>query len=457
MSQIKVTISHTLKESSSSLSILSISNSVLKKLKIPTAYPLQFRFSNRTQQVVCKSIQTSVSTIQVDTQTAKTLLIPDQCRLYISYHPELREIRIAPIFAILVTQVSKTYPPFGRLNGFCSELIRVAQQRHILAFVVTLKEMLKENVDSVSGWIYLNNKWIKEEFPCPQVIYNRVGSRKMENTNAFITFKQQLARKKIHLFNQTFLDKWNVHATLMDSKAISPFLPHTQLFEGPLTLKQMIEQHPTLFIKPIHGSLGRGIYRLKRTSYGIQSQYTTLNGQIHKHFDKLSSLYSYLIKRIKPSKYIIQQGIPILHYQERAVDFRALMQKNTKGEWAVTSMVARIGPANRFVSNIARGGELGKVTAILTKCMVPDPKTTRLRLLAVAKKVCEELEAKKAGQFGELGVDLALTNSGKIYLLEINSKPSKTEDTLASVSNKGRPSVHRLLDYTLFLSNISTN
>ena len=70
----------------------------------------------------------------------------------------------------------------------------------------------------------------------------------------------------------------------------------------------------------------------------------------------------------------------------------------------------------------------------------------------MAKLACEIIDVHHQGQFGELGVDLAITRSGKIYLLELNSKPSKADNTLTLPSPKGRPSVHRLLDYTLFLT-----
>jgi glutathione synthase/RimK-type ligase-like ATP-grasp enzyme len=456
MNQIKVTISHSSEDSPTSLSMISIPNSILKKLKVPTELPLRFRFSNRLHTVVCKANHSSTQELLLDKELAERLCIPNHIRLHLSYHRESRELRLSPIFAVLINQLSASNPPFSKLTPFCKELLHFANQRHTLAYVVTLKEILKEK-ESVTGWYYANNKWKKEEFPLPQVIYNRIGSRKIENTSTFTELKQKMVKKNIFLFNQTFLNKWDVHTALQGSKQLSVHLPHTHLFEGPLTLKTMVEKYNVVFIKPIHGSLGRGIYRIQKIPQGFQSQYTTLNGQIHKHFTKLSQLYSYLSKRVNPKKHIIQEGIPILHYTGRPIDFRALMQKNYQGEWAVTSMVGRMGPENRFVSNIARGGELSKVIGILSSCSIPQPKKVKQQLIQVARKVCEEVERANEGHFGELGVDLAITRTGNIYLLEVNSKPSKTDDTVANSSSKGRPSVHRLLDYTLFLTSLPTN
>jgi glutathione synthase/RimK-type ligase-like ATP-grasp enzyme len=446
----QVTISH-YSNTLSSLPVVTMSSSVLKKLEVPTDLPLRLSFSNYQAQVVCQGNNANTNMMQVDERLAKQLGIPEQCALHLSYHPYTQELRIGPVFAVLVSGLSKANPPFSVFNTFCQEVLHFARHRHVFAYITTLKELFKAE-GTVKGWTFTNNGWKKIECPYPQVVYNRISSRKIENTNTYTEIKKRMSEQKVHLFNQTFLNKWEVCVKLKEDRELLPHLPRTHMF-GPLTLKSMIEQFSVVFIKPIHGSLGRGIYRVSRTINGFESQYTTPNGQIQKHFNRLSELYSYLGKRVRAKNYIIQQGIPMLHKNGRAIDFRALMQKNGTGEWGVTSMVARIGPENRFVSNIARGGELNKVLPTLNRCNIANPKNVRLQLLRVAKKSCDVIEESYKNKFGELGVDLAITRSGKVYILEINSKPSKTEDSVQMTQSKGRPSVHRLLDYTLFLMN----
>jgi glutathione synthase/RimK-type ligase-like ATP-grasp enzyme len=448
MNHAQVTISH-YSNTLPSLPVVTLPSSVLKKLEVPTDLPLCLSFSNHHSQVVCQVNNANTNMMQVDERLAKQLGIPEQCALHLSYQQHTQELRIGPVFAVLVSGLSKANPPFSVFNTFCQEVLRFARQRHVFAYITTLKELFKAE-GTVKGWTYSDKGWKKIDCPYPQVVYNRISSRKIENTSTYTEIKKRMSEKKIHLFNQTFLNKWEVSERLKENKEILSHLPRTHMF-GPLTLKTMVEQYPVVFIKPIHGSLGRGIYRVCKTINGFESQYTTPNGQIQKHFIRLSQLYSYLVKRVKAKNYIIQQGIPILHKNGRAIDFRALMQKNGTGEWAVTSMVARIGPENRFVSNIARGGELNKVLLTLNRCNIANPKNVRLQLLRVAKKSCDVIEESYKNKFGELGVDLAITRSGKVYILEINSKPSKTEDSVQIAQSKGRPSVHRLLDYTLFL------
>lgn len=456
MNHAQVTINHH-SHSVPSLPTISISDSVLKKLQVPTGQSLRFYFSNQTCQVTCQNSSAQSNTVQIDGSLAAKLCIPENAQLQLSYVPQSYELKLGPIFAILVSGLSKADPPFARLNPFCEEVIRIAKHRHILAYVVTLSEVSKEESSTIEAWTFNNNHWRKERLPYPQVVYNRIPTKKIEESKAFTQLKNKFPDQKTQFFNATFLNKWEVHETLKDSKELEPYLPETQLFQGPLTFKSMIEKCPVVFVKPVHGSLGRKIYRISKKINGFQSQYSTPNGQLQKHFGRLSQVYSYLNKRINPKKNIIQQGIPLLSLNGRAIDFRALMHKNKLGEWTVTSMVARIGPENRFVSNIARGGALSKVGPVLRRCNVAQPNTVKKKLLQVAKKACEVLEKNNKGNFGELGIDLALSQNGKIYILEINSKPSKTEDSMFSSQSKGRPSVHRLLDYTLFLTKSQIN
>ncbi|WP_202081371.1 YheC/YheD family protein [Caldalkalibacillus salinus] len=451
MSEMNITITHT-PNKLERFPTLQIPQTILKKLSIPSDQPISLNIAGDQQKITCCSTSSKSSQISMDQQLANALGIPDESRVKIGYTQQTQQLKIGPVLAILVSTISKNNPPYGKLNKFFQEVIVYARSRHILAYVISVEQLLKGE-RNVTGWTFYKNKWCEITCPYPHVVYNRIGTRRVERSNQFTDLKEKLSHRQVQLFNATFLNKWEVYEKLSDRK-LQNHLPKTQVF-GPLALKTFVEQYPAVFVKPVNGSLGNGIYRINRTPFGFASHYTTKNGQIFKQFNKLSQLYNYLSRRVNPKRYIVQQGIPLIQIQGRTIDFRALMQKNGSGKWSTTSMVARVGPANRFVSNIARGGEICRVTKALRYCGFKDPKTLRSKLLHVAKKSCEAIEDQYNNQFGELGVDLGVSRSGHVYLLEINSKPSKTDDTVPSSTAKGRPSVHRLLDYTQYLMNHS--
>src|SRR5690606_12499844 len=119
----------------------------------------------------------------------------------------------------------------------------------------------------------------------------------------------------------------------------------------------------------------------------------------------------------KSRRYEIQQGLSLLTCKGRPVDFRALVQKNNKGKWSITSIVGRIAGPNHFVSNLARGGSLNSVRDVLIQSKLPpnEIKRVQTKLRTLALQLAEGIDQHIAHHFGELGIDLAVETSGKVW------------------------------------------
>ncbi len=113
---------------------------------------------------------------------------------------------------------------------------------------------------------------------------------------------------------------------------------------------------------------------------------------------------------MKTTRYQIQQGLPLIDHGKRPVDFRALVQKNKKGVWSVTSIVARIAGGSHFVSNLARGGSLSTVKEAVAKTSLSSfSQEQRLSSIEDSRTCdCIRCEQSIPAHFGELGIDLAL-------------------------------------------------
>lgn len=72
-------------------------------------------------------------------------------------------------------------------------------------------------------------------------------------------------------------------------------------------------------------------------------------------------------------------------------------------------------------------------------------------LHAAALDIAKGIEQAIPAHFGELGIDLAMDTTGRVWLLEVNSKPSKNDNTPLSES-KIRPSVKAMLEYSTYLA-----
>jgi hypothetical protein len=278
MNHSKVILTH-LSESIPSQPVMHIPSTVIQKLHIPTTYPLELQLMDEIQPIFYQLKQTKSNAVLIDNSLAEQLGFPDQCQIKLLYSAKSNKLFFGPVLAILVSSISRTHPPCAKLNAFCEEVIVYARSRHIFAYVTTIEELLKEG-KTIYGWTFTKNRWVEQKCPFPQVVYNRVGSRRVERSAQFKALKEKLENRNTRMFNQTFLNKWEVYDQLRKDQKLNPFLPKTHLF-GPLALKSMLESYPVVFIKPIHGSLGRGIYRIARKYGRFQLEYTTPGGQTY--------------------------------------------------------------------------------------------------------------------------------------------------------------------------------
>jgi glutathione synthase/RimK-type ligase-like ATP-grasp enzyme len=363
-------------------------------------------------------------------------------------------LKFGPLFGILINHMpaENQGQTLGPLTKFLDECVLASSTKGI-AVVVFQPQHIQLEKREVTGWAKERGKWTSATFPYPDIIYNRIMSRRIEELPAVQAKLNKLSKHhNIPIFNERFLDKGQVHAILQKDEAIAHLLPYTVPFNLK-RVKEAFTHYPILYLKPTNGSLGSGIIRLTRSNKIYLYQYATANGSITRTARSFVQLGKILTQKIKQQPYIIQQGLVLVTFDKRPVDFRVLLQKNRQGKWSVTSTVARIANDRQIVSNLARGGTLRKVPELLAELKLrtkPSSQEIRQRALTIA----HSFERHANGHFAELGIDLALDTNGRIWLLEINSKPSKTDDSVLNQGGKIRPSVSKLLDYVHHLAGI---
>lgn len=432
---------------------ITIGAGFLKKLKLPLRETITLRFGSARREV--RVAQSSQASLRISDRLAESLSILHGMKLCVSYHAASRTLHIGPLIGVLMSRVYTHAPerPFGAMTAFCAELTEACRIHGGAAYFFTPND-IAGNATTVQGWALSEGRWIKSSFPCPNVMYNRVTSRRLENKSQVQQFMQDLkTRYGAVAFNEKYLDKTDVFQALRKDKSVHAYLPESYLFKNFAMLKSMCKKYGTVFLKPITGSLGKGIIRItaQPEGGGYQCSFSSLSGVKRQHYPTLTKLFQAISGKMKQRRYQIQQGLKLMEAGGRPVDFRALVQKNREGEWAVTSVVARVAASNTFVSNLARGGTLSSVNDAVSRSKLPSGvkaginSKLRAAALALAKSVDSTIE----GHYAELGVDLAVDVSGKVWLLEVNSKPSK-EDNSPAGDSKIRPSVKQVVLYSQY-------
>lgn len=435
-------------------SLLMISDVIVRKWKIPQQQPLQLHVGAGLEDVKVKSVP-QMGVLRISASLAARLGLAADNRLCLKYKASSRTLQLGPLIGVMVSRAYESIPDklFGANNAFCRELTDAGKLYGASVFFITPNDIQGAN-DTVRGWHY-TNRWEKSTFPLPNVLYNRLTSRKLENRATVQQFVEHAqSRQKTVFFNTTYLNKTEVFDALSQETSLQVYLPESYLLKSLQQLKMMCSKHATVFLKPITGSLGKGIIRIRKQPESVYiCHFTNLSGARKQSFSSLSSLYTALSGKMKTQRYQIQQGLDLLTVGGRPVDFRALVQRGRTGQWVVTSIVARIAGNHHFVSNIARGGTLSPVKDALARADTAAAADGQAKLRRAALQIAKGIETRVEGHFAELGVDLALDTNGRVWLIEVNSKPSKEDNAPLSGDKKIRPSVRLLVQYARSASN----
>lgn len=373
-------------------------------------------------------------------------------RLY--YRPAARLLRIGPLLGVMIPKVTQTPGRrFGIITPFCREITEACRTQGAFVYFFTPDDA-RSTQDTINGWS-LHPSEYTANFPVPDVIYNRLPSRKLDGRPGLQEFLSTVKGKwNTSVFNEKYLDKTEVFQALRGYAGAVGYLPESWSFTSISQLRSMLNKYRTVFLKPVRGSLGKGILRITRAKPGYVLSSSGPEGIRKRRFSSLASLVAALSGKLKKNRYQIQQGLDLIAVGGRPVDFRALVQKTSDGVWKVTSIVARTAGSNRFVSNVAQGGTVDTVKRTVARSNLAAGRSgvsVRLRraALSIAKGVDDRIQA----HFGELGIDLAVDRSGRVWLLEVNSKPAKNDSSLLT-GRRVRPSVRHLVQYARHLTSL---
>lgn len=353
------------------------------------------------------------------------------------------------IFGILSTLRYQGQQPFAGQSEPFAELLEIARRRKITAYVFT-----KENIDwqqqRVTGWVYRNKPvpgWRQRFFPLPAVIYNRIPSRALESQPAMQEFLALLKnRYGPRFFNPGFLDKWKTYRCLAGVKRIGCYIPETQLVTSPQTVSQLLTRHGDIYLKPRANSLGIGISRIIRIPGGKYACRTRLrNGEVSTAtFTAAEDLLASLPLWQKDVSYLAQQTVKLTCYRNRPFDIRLLAQKDRCGQWRKTGWAARVAGPDSVTTHVIYGGEGLPVSTVLGSRYYA---RARAKAKIMAGSVPKIIENAWQSYFGEMEMDVAVDANGNLWLLEVNAKPFKFDESLLRTK-----SLLRLTDYACYLA-----
>lgn len=332
------------------------------------------------------------------------------------------------------------------------DLIRVGEEHGVLVYVMTTTDFKLTSKKAIGyGYDADSKTWKKSLFPLPHVIYNRIPYRNFELLPEVQQVIQTCMRhEQIRFFNPSFFNKWTLFEWLNKSKTTRPFIPVTQKLSTSEELKQLLQSHPSLYLKPIRGKAGKGIMKVSRSTDNTKFELSIQNktkSHISRH-PTITQLWSEVKEHVGNKDYIIQQGIALANYKRRPFDLRVLVQKNHKGLWSVSGVGARLAGKLSITTHVPRGGSIDDPSKLLAYSFgTAESANIIKRTKRAAITIARQIEASCGHMLGEMSMDLGVDADGYIWFFEANSKPMKFDEPPIR-----KRSLENLIRYSIFLS-----
>lgn len=361
-------------------------------------------------------------------------------------------MKVGPILGILSTPRLHSSPINSNQSESFAEIIKVAKGMNCMAFVFNPCEI---DWDKKAVWGYYYNdrtkpaQWERQLFPLPNVIYNRIPNRTLENREDIKDNLSMLKKKYgARFFNPCFLDKWKTHAILNSNRHSRAFLPKTNRLNSPIVIAEMLERFRSVYLKPCANSLGNDIFRVSKKEGKFHFIHQTLNQTTREGLvPNCAAVASELPANI--NEYLVQQDIRLARFKGRAFDLRVLVQKNKKGIWSKTGVAARIAGEKSITTHVFYGGYRSAAESVISaaakkyRFSYADVKNQLNKMQTLIPEVIENAYSEP---FGEIEMDVGVDSKGKVWFLEANSKPFRFDEPLIRAK-----SLVRLIHYVRYL------
>ncbi|MHA7964337.1 YheC/YheD family endospore coat-associated protein [Paenibacillus sp. CAU 1782] len=311
----------------------------------------------------------------------------------------------------------------------CSEIAAAAEQLGMAAFAFSAHDF-----DGASGKLFglclKGDRFIRRSVPLPDFLLDRrFPATSAEKRSSAAMLEQLRLHKRWEWLNGSLPSKLEVLQRLKEQPKLAPLLPPAMVYRSAAPLPALLKRYPQgLVLKPAAGMQGRGIIALKplllRKGYAITGKNRS-NRDVRGLFPDEEGLTAWLERWTKGTTYLLQPYLPLRDADNRPFDIRVLLQKNEKGAWSFTGAAARIGAAGRLTSNLHGGGEAEPALSKLGGHFGVKKSRELLDLIMEASSRAARSIEEAFGRFCELAFDFGVEPTGKVWLLEANSKPGR--------------------------------
>jgi|HigsolmetaAR203D_1030402.scaffolds.fasta_scaffold00147_2 hypothetical protein len=429
--------------------------SLFNQLKLPsTKKSVKIAFGKKKVSTPIRRIRRPGNHLFLPPSVRSVIRVPRRGVSYILN--QSGELKIGPLIGIMCSSAYRTaQQPFGKRSELIKSFLRHGNDKAFY-FAFRPRDIDWKNETVIAWFPNEAGQWERKTVPLPDVVYNRLPSRSAEKSQAILGLKERFLRRNIPIFNWSFFDKWDVYDLLKNDPDASVHVPESIINPSPEQLRQMLEKHSFIYLKPTGGSLGIGIFRItyhKNSGYFVRYRRGSRNVLLR--FNQFSGLMRLLnnLTRGRMKNYVAQQGIRLLELDGSPIDFRFHMNKNGRNEWVVGGIGAKRAGRGSITTHVRTGGQVIPPEKALTRILGEEKARAALQeAKQTAIKLARAIERNYRYRIGELGFDLGIDKDGKIWMFEANSKPGRSIFKHPALKEQGRETLSLIFEHCLYLA-----
>ncbi|MFB4162319.1 YheC/YheD family protein [Alteribacillus sp. JSM 102045] len=321
---------------------------------------------------------------------------------------------------------------------------------------VELFSFTPKNIDwkskRIKGCSFRNQKWETTIFRFPDAVYNRCYQKKGKTIKRL---EKYIGKNKC--FNTiTFFNKWELYKILSITD-LNAYLPRTWVYQKK-RFKNLLEIRKQLILKSCYGYLGRRVYLVEaKTDDQPYKVYQDTLKRPKYIFEDAAPFYKKIDELTSRKQHIVQEYVPSERAAGRIADIRMLVQKNSKGKWAVTNGISRIAQKDYYVTNCSNRICLAEEVLSLVVKDTKEQHDLYEIMIQMSIKMSKLIE-KHLGILGEIGIDMVIDENKNIKIIEVNGKLQKNLYHKVRETFPERELVYkRPIEYAYFLASKKTN
>lgn len=401
--------------------------------------------------------KTGTNDLLISPALRKELVVPFGGQLHVKL--ENHTLRIGPVVGILTTGITMVdNQVVSKRTSFFRHLLSAQKGEGLYYFLFTPGDVDWET-KTVRGMFLQEGAggsvWRGAVVPLPDVIYNRIPDRYSEKSATVKTFKAKLEQlTDTKMFNPSFFNKWSIHQQLLGHPFATQHIPETYVAPTVNKIQAMLQKHRMVYLKPVAGSLGLGIIKIVyRPGTGYFCSYHNKSHNVLRRYRSLPALIQAHFPHSRLGTYLVQQGIQLIKYNDRPLDFRVHVHKNRDNQWVVAAIAAKIAGQGSVTTHVRTGGTVISGDELLRRVFHHQGESVEQTLKETAVQLAYAIESRVNQNIGELGFDIGIDESGHIWMFEANSRPGRSIFKHNSLKDADKKSIHLIVDYSRYLAN----